>query len=103
MNVRERPSVNAAKVYVAVAGEHLTVLESRQGASYCWLRVRQGWMAKTALVSATKPRQHILSAAGSDVREALLALDALVVAPENRCSPYDPDGIPIRNQWSRKL
>lgn len=103
MNVRERPSVNAAKVYVAEAGEQFTVLESRQGASYCWLRIRQGWMAKTDLVSATKPRQQIPSAAGSDVREALLALDALVVAPESRCSPYDSDSFPYSQSVEQQI
>ena len=58
------------------------------------LRIEQGWMARTALVSATKPVRRIPSAAGGDVREALLTLNTLVVAPENRCSPYDSDSYP---------
>ena len=56
MNVRERPSANAQKVGAAHAGESFSVLESRPGDTYCWLRINKGWMAKTALVSATKPQ-----------------------------------------------
>ena len=94
MNVRQSPSVNAAKTYVAEAGENFRVLESRQGEPFCWLRIEKGWMALTDLVSATKPQQRIPSAAGTDAREPLLALDTLVVAPENRCSPYEADSYP---------
>ena len=94
MNVREQPSINAKKVGSADAGESFNVLESRQGDSYCWLRVNRGWMARTALVSATKPQVRVPSSAGSGVRQALNTLNALVVAPEHRCSPYDSDSYP---------
>ncbi len=94
MNVREGPSVSAAKVYVAEAGEYFRVLESRQGATYCWLRIDKGWMAQTAFVSSTKPQPRIPGTAGGGVRQALITLSTLVVASENRCSPYDSDSYP---------
>ena len=88
MNVREQPSINAQRVGSALAGERFDVLESRQGDSYCWLRISRGWMAKTAYVSATEPQQPLRSVAGGSVGQALANVSALVVAPENRCSPY---------------
>ena len=94
MNVRERPTVSSNKAGTAQAGESFEVLESRQGETYCWLKISRGWMAKTELVSRTKPEQRIPSSAGNDVRQALLNLTTLVVAPENRCSPYDSDSYP---------
>lgn len=94
MNIRTSPTVNANKVGTAQAGESFEVLESVQGGAYCWIKISLGWMAKTALVSATKPQSRIPSTAGNDVRQALLNLNTLVVAPENRCSPYDSDSYP---------
>ncbi len=94
MNVREEPNINARKAEPALAGESYAVLESRQGDMYCWLRINWGWMAVTALVSATKPQQSAPSSAGGGVRQALANLKALVVAPEHRCSPYASDNYP---------
>ena len=94
MNVRESPSVNAARVYVAQAGETFRVFESRLGQTFCWLRIDKGWMAQTAFVSSTQPQQPAPKVAGSGARTALSALSRLVVAPENRCSPYDSDSYP---------
>ena len=94
MNVREQPGINARKVGSAGTGESFPVLESRQGDTYCWLRISRGWMAQTAFVSATKPQQPVPSSAGSGVRQALANLNTLVVAPEHRCSPYDSDSYP---------
>ena len=94
MNVRDVPSVAGNKIYVAEPGEGFDVRESRQGANYCWLRIDRGWMAQTALVSATKPQPRVPSTAGGGVRQALITLSALRVAPENRCSPYDSDSYP---------
>ncbi len=94
MNIRENPTVHSIKAGTALAGESFDVLESRQGETYCWLRISRGWMAKTAYVSAANPQQREASAAGSGVRQALITLSALVVAPENRCSPYDSDSYP---------
>ena len=91
MNVREQPGINARKVGSAGTGESFPVLESRQGDTYCWLRISRGWMAQTAFVSATKPQQPVPSSAGSGVRQALANLNTLVVAPGHRCSPYDSD------------
>jgi len=94
MNVRETPSISGKKVYIAQPGERFEVGESRQGENYCWLRIQPGWMAQTAYVGATKPQTRIPSTAGGDVRQALVTLSTLVVAPENRCSPYDSDSYP---------
>ena len=94
MNVRAQPSINAQKRDPAQPGERFDVLESRQGDRYCWLRINRGWMAVTGLVSATEPQQPAPSAADGGVRQALANLNALVVAPENRCSPYDSDSYP---------
>ncbi len=94
MNVRETPSISGKKVYVAEPGEGFDVRESRQGENYCWLRIQPGWMAQTAYVSATKPQPRIPSTAGGGVSQAMITLSSLVVAPENRCSPYDSDSYP---------
>jgi len=94
MNVRVQPSISARKVDPARAGERYDVLESRQGDSYCWLRINRGWMAVTALVSATEPQRPAPSTASGGARQALANLNALVVAPENRCSHYDSDSYP---------
>lgn len=94
MNVREQPSVNAQKVASAFAGERFEVLESRQGDRYCWLRINRGWMDVTAYVSASEPQVRVPSSASGGVRQALANLNALVVAPESRCSPYDSDDYP---------
>ena len=94
MNVRVQPSISARKVDPARAGERYDVLEPRQGDSYCWLRINRGWMAVTALVSATEPQRPAPSTASGGARQALANLNALVVAPENRCSHYDSDSYP---------
>ena len=94
MNVREQPNINARKVEPARAGESFPVLESRQGDRYCWLRISRGWMVVPALVSASKPQQPAPSSTGGGASQALASLNALVVAPEHRCSPYDSDSYP---------
>ena len=45
-------------------------------------------MARTALVSATKPQVRAASSAGGGVQEALNTLNALVVAPDIMTYPY---------------
>ena len=98
MNIRAKPSVAANKVGVAQAGASFAVRDSRQGADYCWLKIDSGWIAKTAYVSASKPKLTQPKPAENvmprDVQLVLAALDGLVVAPENRCSPYDSDDYP---------
>ena len=94
MNVREYPTTAANLVGEARAGESYAVSESRQGETYCWLRIDKGWMARTVLVSATEPQQAIPESADGGVRQALDGLNALVVAPEHRCSPYDSGSYP---------
>ncbi|MDE2857460.1 MAG: excalibur calcium-binding domain-containing protein [Chloroflexota bacterium] len=54
MNIRSGASVNSEKVGLAQPGAY-AVLGSAQGASYCWLNISGGWIAKTQRVSGTKP------------------------------------------------
>jgi hypothetical protein len=98
MNIRANPSVDAEIVGAAQAGDSFAVRQARKGAAYCWLKIDLGWMAKTINVSAFKPQpaqpitaENVVSGAAQG---ALAALHALVVAPENRCSPYDSDDYP---------
>ncbi|MCY4073419.1 MAG: excalibur calcium-binding domain-containing protein [Chloroflexi bacterium] len=51
MNIRSQASISSAKIGLAQPGS-FAVLESAQGASYCWLNIGRGWIAKTSLVSA---------------------------------------------------
>lgn len=94
MNVRANPNVNAAVVGAANAGENYAVAESRQGPTYCWLRIETGWMAQTIFVSGSEPAAPAPGAANPSVQAALDRLYALTVAPENRCSHYDSDDYP---------
>ena len=94
MNVRDAPNVSARKVGGARAGETFTVLESQLGATYCWLRIERGWMAKTGNVSASQPQQRAPAQAGGGAQGALAALNQLALRPEHRCSPYDSDDYP---------
>ena len=88
-------------------GERYNVVGSRQGDVYCWIDIDLGWIAVTEYVSAGKRQAPAPSSSGAsaapvgdptvasaDVRKALNTLNTLVVAPENRCSPYDPDDYP---------
>ena len=94
MNIRQRPDVASPRVGGTLAGESYPVLDSRAGADYCWLRIERGWMALTALVSASAPQSRVESPTSGDAQSALNALQALIVAPENRCSAYDSDDYP---------
>lgn len=51
MNIRSAASISSAKIGLARPG-HYAVLESTQRASYCWLNIGAGWIAKTSLVRA---------------------------------------------------
>lgn len=55
MNIRENPSVSAKKVGTAEAGESYEVSDSRQGQTYCWLKIKEGWMAVTGRVRSVEP------------------------------------------------
>ena len=56
MNIRTSASVNSAKAGFATAGQSFSVLETRQGKDYCWLRVSNGWIAKTGRVKSEVAR-----------------------------------------------
>ena len=88
MNVREQPGTDGRIVGSTRAGQRFDVLDSRTVAPYCWLRISTGWMAKTDLVSATQPQQRAPGLAGGGAAASIAALNAMVVAPENRCSAY---------------
>lgn len=59
MNIRASASTNSRVVARARTGDSFTVLESRAGANWCWLRISQGWMADTSRVQSTKPVQRV--------------------------------------------
>ena len=102
MNIRGRPSTSAAILGITPAGERYQVVASRQGDNYCWIDIDLGWIAVTGFVSATEPQAGAPpstpvsagSAISAAVQLALNTLNTLVVAPENRCSPYDSDDYP---------
>ena len=58
MNIREGPSVSAEKTGVARPGNTYEVLDSKQGGRYCWIKIRDGWMAATARVQPATPTQE---------------------------------------------
>lgn len=55
MNIRASASTNSTVVASARAGDTFTVMETRAGATWCWLRISQGWMARTSRVKTTGP------------------------------------------------
>ena len=59
MNIRASASISSRVVASARAGDSFTVLESRAGARWCWLRISLGWMADTSRVQATSPVQGV--------------------------------------------
>ena len=97
MNIRQRPSTSAAILGSTPPGERYRVLGSRQGDVYCWIDIDLGWIAVTRFVSANEPQARAPTSApvsaptviNAAVQQALNRLKSLVVAPENRCSPYD--------------
>lgn len=102
MNIRQNPSTSARILGSTPPGERYPVLGSRQGDVYCWLDIDLGWIAVTNYVSATKPQGSAAPSApdagqttiNSTVQQAMDALQRLVVARENRCSPYHSDDYP---------
>ena len=102
MNIRQRPSTSAAILGSTPPGERYDVLGSRQGDVYCWIDIDLGWIAVTRYVSAHEPQARAPTSApvsaptviNAAVQQALNRLNRLVVAPENRCSPYDSDDYP---------
>ncbi|MCY4466296.1 MAG: DUF1524 domain-containing protein [Chloroflexi bacterium] len=99
MNIRQSPSTSARILGSTPAGERYHIVASRQGDDYCWLDIKVGWLAVTSYVSAAKPQvaaatprtETAPNSINNAVQQALDALHRLTVAPENRCSPYDPD------------
>ncbi len=57
MNIRASASISSRVVASARAGDSFTVLESRAGTRWCWLRISLGWMADTSRVQLTSPAQ----------------------------------------------
>jgi hypothetical protein len=55
MNIRERPSASSAKVGSAKAGQSHHVSQTEQGDTYCWLKVKDGWLAWTGRVTPNRP------------------------------------------------
>lgn len=55
MNIRERASANSRVVATASPGDSFPILQSLRGKTWCWLKIRQGWMAKTSRVTFSPP------------------------------------------------
>jgi hypothetical protein len=54
MNIRESASTDSRVVATARAGDSFTISQSQRGASWCWLNIGAGWIAKTSRVGATE-------------------------------------------------
>ena len=63
MNIRSRASTSSSVVAKARAGDEFPVTSSRRGASWCWLKISEGWLANTSRVQSTKPARPIAAEA----------------------------------------
>ena len=59
-NIRAAASINGEKIGLAQPGSY-PVSSSAQGETYCWLNIGSGWIAKTSMVSGTKPVSNLPS------------------------------------------
>ena len=55
MNIRRQPTTASERVGATKTVDAYKVHQSTQGPSYCWLKVRGGWMAVTGFVRSTMP------------------------------------------------
>ena len=55
MNIRESFSTTSQVVGTASVGDTFSVSQSRRGATWCWLDIGEGWLAKTSRVVSTPP------------------------------------------------
>ena len=55
MNIRQSPTIDSDVVGRARDGAAFKVTQSVQGNRYCWLRIAEGWMAKTNIVTNVAP------------------------------------------------
>lgn len=55
MNIRESFSTTSQVVGTASVGDTFSVSQSRRGATWCWLDIGGGWLAKTSRVVSTPP------------------------------------------------
>ncbi len=60
MNIRAGATTDTRVAARARAGDVFTVTSSRRGATWCWLEVTGGWMAKTSRVRSTEPAQPVI-------------------------------------------
>lgn len=65
MNIRASATTDSPVVASARAGDSYRVTQSKLGASWCWLSINQGWLAKTARVRSTRPVQPVASRASA--------------------------------------
>ena len=65
MNIRASATIDSPVMARAQAGESFRVTQSTRGASWCWLDIGAGWMAKTARVQSTRPVQTGAARAGA--------------------------------------
>ena len=51
MNIRESSTTSSAIVGQTKAGDRFNVLDTAQSRSWCWIKIEDGWIAKTSLVT----------------------------------------------------
>lgn len=89
MNIRTDPSTRSRIVANARAGDVFVVLGSQVGTDWCWLKVNQGWLAKTARVSSTTLRIAGSSEFVRQVESALIWMENMAAEWHN----YVIDGV----------
>ena len=55
MNIRQRATIDSPVIAKASSGDVFDVVASQRGETWCWLRVAEGWLARTSRVSTTRP------------------------------------------------
>lgn len=64
MNIRASARASALVTGAARAGDELAVADSQRGQDWCWLKVEDGWIARTSRVHAQQPAVGAIAAAG---------------------------------------
>ncbi len=68
MNIRSGPSTGHSKTGMVTAGKSYTVIQSERGDDYCWLKISEGWIAKTGRVQSNKPSQTDSTRTSTQIR-----------------------------------
>ena len=65
MNIRANATTDSPVVANARAGDSFKVTQSDRGETWCWLKVKLGWLANTSRVSSTKTAPLVATGAAS--------------------------------------